>query len=266
MVFYIRAYKDIMEGTATLEGIRNEDGFEDTKATLRGAHHTKTIDTLRQPRRHQVQFIEKTRELLHRSNLTELNKARVMTGLMLLERAIIAKSYNENIFEATTQDLKATKNSEHSSTYKGSLYFRCLAINIGLDSKNPLEYEDYPFFLRKAKLFIESHVYQNRRSRDGFIKEHPFSSLVIPGLDISVYLDMCISISAEAEHLIIERNKQRQAEELRKEELCKKTDTTSWFGGLAALWSSTPQSHSDPTIKEVEDSILVEPSMVFQPQ
>jgi hypothetical protein len=202
-----------------------------------------------------------------RAETPDHNKAAIMMGLMLLERAIIAKSYNENIFEITTQDLKATKHSEHSNTYRGSLYFRCLALNMGLEPKNTLDYEDYQFFLKKAKLFIESHAYHNGSSKEGFKKEHPFSESVIPELDLCAYLDTCISVSAEAGHRIIERNQQKQAEELRKEpkKVLKKPENTSWFGGLTALWFSAPSDTAVITQDSTKEN-HEEPNTVFQPR
>jgi hypothetical protein len=254
MSFTFRLYKDIMDGTKKINDTRNEDGFEDTRATLRGEHHAESVDKLRQPRRHQVQFIDKAKEILHLSNKEDVTKARIMTGLMLLERAIIAKSYGENIFDITEQDLNATKSSEQSKTYRRSTYYRCLGINIGLTPENRLELEDFRHLLSKARSFITAQVYPNGLSSNGFNREHPF--FAIPELKIPEYINMCTSLISEAEYRIVDRNEERLSAEIRKEiedELRRKEElqraaeeelrqksggSTSWFGGFG-IWGST---------------------------
>lgn len=243
MVFKVREYQHIMDGTTREDSTRNEDGFTDTRATLRGEHRAESVDKLRQPRRHQVQFIDQSKLLLHSAGKTQPEKARIMTGLMLLELAIIADSYGENIFDVIAKDLKATKPSEKSKSYQGSTYFRCLLVNIGLKPDNPLDYEDYRLLIGKAKNFIASHVYVEGASLNGFKEEHEFSK--IEELSIPIYLHMCTTVSTEAEHRIITRNELKQAEELRKaEELSKKSGASTSWG--FRLWSSpAPAAESE---------------------
>ena len=243
MVFKVREYQHIMDGTTREDSTRNEDGFTDTRATLRGEHRAESVDKLRQPRRHQVQFIDQSKLLLHSAGKTQPEKARIMTGLMLLELAIIADSYGENIFDVIAKDLKATKPSEKSKSYQGSTYFRCLLVNIGLKPDNPLDYEDYRLLIGKAKNFIASHVYVEGASLNGFKEEHEFSK--IEELSIPIYLHMCTTFSTEAEHRIITRNELKQAEELRKaEELSKKSGASTSWG--FRLWSSpAPAAESE---------------------
>lgn len=246
MTFKVREYKEIMEGTG------HEDGFTDTKATLRGQHKAEVTAKLHQPRRHQVQFIDKAKELLDSSNKGALEKSQIITGLILLERAVIAGTYGETIFDATEK-------GEASKAYQGSTYFRCLGINIGLTlnkkvEENKLDYEDYRTLIYKTEGFIASHVYVEGVSAKGFKREHDFSG--IEELNISMYLKMCASVAGSAKQKIVERNLAKQNKELRQEAeetLHKKTaETSSWFGGFASLWSS-PIPKDKP--KELENEL-----------
>lgn len=255
MVFKIREYQHIMEGTLREGKIRNEDGFTDTRATLRGEHHSHSVDKLNQPRRHQVQFLDQSKLLLHTSGKPEIEKARIMTGLMLLELTIIADSYGENIFDAIAKDLKAGKETDKSKSYQRSTYFRCLMVNIGLKPENSLDYEDWLLLMSKANYFISSYVYVEGKSLNGFKRNHEFSA--IQELNIPAYLHRCTTVRAEAEQRIIVRNELKQAQELRKEadELSEKSGNTSWWGGLT-LWSAPAVSSANEQQEHKPSSFL----------
>jgi hypothetical protein len=261
MSFTLRPYKDIMLGTRRPDETRNEDGFEDTRASLRGKYAVESVNELPLNRRHQVQFIEKASEILHFANKNDITKAGVITGLMLLERAAIAIVNGENIFDITEQDLRATSASQKSRSHR-SLYFRCLGKNLGITRENFMELEDYQEYLFKARQFLRGQVYNDGNSSRGFNRNHPFAK--IEGLDIQAYLKLCANLIAETDNRIVDRNAALQAEELRKEtadelqqkegelqrtveELRKKSasnnsNNSSWLGGLTnfSIWSSAP--------------------------
>jgi hypothetical protein len=216
--FVIRSYEEIVNGTG------KEDGFTDTKATLRGEHKAETSAGLPQPRRHQIQFIETSLPLLAPMRA---KKARVLTSLMLIELCIMAATYGESIFDALKVDSKTRKGSLLGT---GATYFRSLLINIGVSEQNKLEPEDIKSLLRTAEDFIESMVYVDGDSAKGFkykdeknAKEgHPFAE--IEGLDISQFLKTCSDVIHESNTKIIVRNSLQYSQNLQAVENAKKEE------------------------------------------
>jgi hypothetical protein len=213
--FKYRPYKDIINGTANASGIRNQDGFNDTKASICGSHQSVVAAELPANRRHQVLWIDKTDALL--DGREEPEKAKIVTAMMVLEMCEMAGTYKESIFVAVKPDSK-TRNG--GLLGNGAYYFRCLQNTIGWTPENSADEEDVRSMLEAAKEFIGQVVYVDGDSRKGFkykdefkgLEDHAFAS--IDGLDISRYLRIASAVIHECSDNIEKRNEDKHAEAL----------------------------------------------------
>lgn len=216
MGFNLRAYREIIKGTG------KDDGFKDTKATLRGEHKAASTAVIDQPRRHQIQFSDKTNEILRKLDIDDGERARIITAIFLLEFAVIAASPNfkENIFQAL--DPKS-KTREGSIIFNASTYAESLLINIGYTEENKLEAEDIYSLIATARNFIGANVYVAGNSANGYKYEkdeepgHEFSS--IEQLNVSDLLLRCSIVMHDADKRIIKRNDEKLAKDLHDEKL-----------------------------------------------
>lgn len=178
MKFILKTFNEIVNGTKNGK-LFNQDGFNDSKNKLTEKYSKLNIDDLHQPRRHQVQFIEKSIELVaHREG-----DAKILTSLILLQMCVIGRSsgiLGEDIYKAL-QPGSATR-----SGLRASSYFDSLMKNIGYSATNTLEFADVVELLELAKQFIEAQIYI-----DGEISNnHAYS--VIEELKILHYLKTAV--------------------------------------------------------------------------
>jgi hypothetical protein len=209
--FKIRPFAEIINGTVKEDGyIQNQDGFNQAKGILSGEHHKEVTDELEQPRRHQVQFIEKSVELMSYDLISnERDKAKTLTSLMLLVMCVIGRTYSPSILKATSaeniyQALEENSATRNGNLGKGSTYFRSLIKNIGYSENNKLELEDVIELLSTAKGFIESQIYVDGDSAKGLIMGHPYAD--IEQLDIIAYLKTALTEIYESEFKKLDRN------------------------------------------------------------
>lgn len=250
MVFKYRPYEDIMKGTANEAEISNEDGFKDTRSSLRGKHDKEASVELHQPRRHQVQWIERSNEHLQGDDET---KAETITALMFLQMCEIATGYKESIFDA----VKENSATRHGGLFNGSgsIYFRGLQKNIGISAKNSIDEEDVLKMLANAQAFIEKHFYVDGDSRQGVrfkddrkqnTDDHIFKD--IEGLNIFYYLGILHQVQFEARNRINKRNEQRLTTSLSEVEAYNQEQARlvqSSSGFLSYFWtSSSPAKQS----------------------
>ncbi len=224
MKFVLRTFDEILKGTTSNDGlIHNQDGFNNTKDKLSGKHNKKKTDILDQPRRHQVQFVEKSIVL----TATEEDKAKILTSLILLLMCVIGRSYSPSILKLTDSENIYQALGENSATRKGylgtgSCYFNSLMVNIGYSETNQFEPEDIVELLKIAKNFIESKIYTDGDSRKGAILDHPYAE--IEQLDIFSYLTTAVLEIYESDVKIIERNKQTHGADLLEREKLKQEE------------------------------------------
>ncbi|CDZ76883.1 hypothetical protein BN59_01162 [Legionella massiliensis] len=202
MKFKVRPYEEVVGSNVT------EDGFKDIIATLRGKHDAVVVNELNQPRRHQVQLIQKTQDLI----VEHENRDNIITAMLLLEMCIIAKSYGESIFDAVKPN-SATINGSYMLE-SGSNYFRGMLRVIGVTEDNPLEPEDVEELLTIARKFITYNICVNGDSAQGFKykdetqkgkeEDHPFAE--IAALDITEYSRTCVDVIHESAIKAITRN------------------------------------------------------------
>ncbi|MBA2656980.1 MAG: hypothetical protein H0U70_08365 [Tatlockia sp.] len=184
MVFIVRSFDQIMQGTG------NQDGFDTALSTLKAKHIGEKVGiALPQPRRYQVHLIEKTALLL----ADDVNRDRILTGMILIELCLIAKSYSESIFDAIK--------SQSKSNYRSS-YFPCLCKAIGISANNLPEFEDMERLLGEANEFVNSQIYIDEDPNNGILYDeilgkanHSFAE--IEGLDIFNLLTVCTDVLQE---------------------------------------------------------------------
>ncbi|MBA3535427.1 MAG: hypothetical protein H0T84_02275 [Tatlockia sp.] len=278
--FKIRPFEEIINGTVKEDGyIQNQDGFNQAKGILSGEHHKEVTDELEQPRRHQVQFIEKSVELMSFDLMSnEKDKAKTLTSLMVLVMCVIGRTYSPGILKATSAENIYQALDENSATRngnlgKGSTYFRSLLKSIGYSEKNKLEPEDIIELLTTAKGFIESQIYVDGDSAKGLIIDHPYAD--IAQLDIIAYLKTAITELYESELKILDRNsdqlKQNKevAEKSRQEEAIRIDEPEQAFtGGPGGIIYSIGRSFYGFIAKEektgLNESDLLETTIIHE--
>ena len=209
MVFQLRAMNQIKEGS------KREDGFNDTIRIMAGHHGKDLIQSLDQPRRHQMQFLDTAIGL-------DSVDAKIFTGLSLIVIAETAKTYGEKL----SQTLRKNSKTRHGGmACNPSVLVQRLVIDIGMvqldENKKPIKEEnkfdpeDIISLIDAAVEFIGNEVYINKDSRAGYKTQHSFSH--IEELNISGYLRIAAEIRSQATNELIDRNDKKLGSDLKEE-------------------------------------------------
>lgn len=187
MTFTLRTYNDLIKN------------FECNLLYFCEYHHVASVNALSQPRKHQILFLQKTIELLNHSN-DEVNKAKILTGMMLLTNLVIEKSYSNSMFSATAK----------------STLHRLLSINIGVSEANTIQHEDKFVFIDSAIKFITKQIFNDGLMQQGLLQNHPFSN--ITELKLEEYWDIGVFAVAGAscgwfQKLIQQQNNEAKTKE-----------------------------------------------------
>ncbi len=130
--------------------------FDTTVKQLLEKHSIDDVDKLSEERKGQVKFLSTAISYLEKSTLTSENRARVLTGLMIVIREVINNSY--------------TLSPEKSGLY------RLLPDAMGISKDHAMSSKDRANLAEKARSFITTQVFTDIHLKEMRI-DHTFSNI-----------------------------------------------------------------------------------------
>lgn len=158
--------------------------FENQITALRGRHNAATNKDLRQPRRAQVEFLYAALDIIDKSALAPMEKARTFTGLMLIISAQIEASY-------------ALLSSKRSFLDKALLEV------MGVSDDNKMDGNCRATVVGAALRLMTSEIFEKGTSKSKKLREtHAFSG--IEGFDSSAFWHTGTALKHDAENAVMQ--------------------------------------------------------------
>lgn len=161
------------------EGLKSQ--YAEEIVAFRGHHKVTTVDKLKEPRRGQVQFLNEVITQLDSSSKDVNEKARILTGIMLMIRAQIAGTYSWR-------------------SPSNSFLAESLVKIVGITDENAMDKNSEARLVNAAQKFYASKLYENGDTTHPLLEENCFSH--IKGFDQGAFWKLGVSMEAQAQDAV----------------------------------------------------------------
>lgn len=216
MGFTMTSYEDMKEQ------------FDEQVIALRGKHSAPSVDKLPQPRRYQVQTIQAAIHQLDVSTLKPAERARALSGLML-------------IFE---NEIRFSYNSLTPEWMKKCLFGPALKEVIGISEKNILDNNSAANMTSEALKLIAKLVFKDGDTTQPLLEKHPFSA--IEGFDLVAIWKRGVNMQADYRNQVMEEANAGLQKTINDRNAL---NSTGYFGGM---FSGKPVAKTQGQSAELE--------------
>lgn len=226
-----------------------KEQFAEQVVALRGKHSASSIDKFHQPRRYQVQFLTSAIALLDGSEkLKEGEKARILSGLMIIIKKEISDSYEQSYFRWFS--------SEDNSLFKTSL-----DTMIGVSVENILDPNSEARMVNQAMKFVTSSIFPAGDSTQKLIKDHPFFK--IDGFKARAFCHRGLELDKVVRTAVFDdafdTMEKEIADELEAERRAK-SGGSSYLGSFFSSSSSSPSKKPAAVTIDADDPLVLDPN------
>lgn len=208
-----------------------KEQFDEQVIALRGKHSAPSVDKLPQPRRYQVQTIQAAIQQLDVSTLTGAERARALSGLMLIFENEIRYSYN----------------SLTPEWMKKCLFGPALKEVIGISEKNILDSNSAANITSEALKLIAKMVFENGDTTKPLLEKHPFSA--IEGFNLSDIWNRGVTMQADYRKQVMEEAVAGLQKTINDRNAL---NSTGYFGGMFSGKQAKPEAKSEAKLNELE--------------
>lgn len=210
---------------------------------LRGKHNAPSQDKLSQPRKHQVEVLAAAVAQLEVSTLSIEERAKVLSGMML-------------IFRKTIKDTYIIRSPENS------IFYGALGDMIGISKDNVLDSNTASLMLGEAMKFVASHVFRDGNTTKPLREVHLFSK--IDQFDFQAFWDKGVDMQAAYRKQVCAESKvameyevEARKEAALKEEAERRGPQTSYLGSFVGMLFSTKPAKPEEKIEDMEVNFTI---------